>query len=74
MTTIFLKRIEKLFKEKHFKQIEFEIDCLNEKDKKTLRFEWVKDRSFIKYLNTIVLRYIFIVKFTNTYKIKMTFL
>ena len=34
MTTIFLKRIEKLFKEKHFKQIEFEIDCLNEKDKK----------------------------------------
>ena len=34
LTTIFLKRIEKLFKEKHFKQIEFEIDCLNEKDKK----------------------------------------
>ena len=34
MTTIFLKKIEKLFKEKHFKQIEFEIDCLNEKDKK----------------------------------------
>ena len=34
MTTIFLKKIEKLFKEKHFKQIEFEIDCLSEKDKK----------------------------------------
>ena len=26
MTNIFLQKIEKLFKEKHFKQIEFEID------------------------------------------------
>ena len=34
MTTIFLKKIEKLFKEKHLKKIEFEIDCLSEKDKK----------------------------------------
>ena len=34
MTNIFLQKIEKLFKEKHFKQIEFEIDCLSERDKK----------------------------------------